>query len=225
MILTLIVALSVAFFATHILLSHGSIRQGFVDSLGLWPFRGLYSLISLATFGPAAVLWWQNRHLGPVLWELPFWPERILAGLLALFGFFLLFQLLAAPSPASMMPAKLEARGVLRITRHPMNMGLAAIAVAHVLANGSLGDVAFWGSIAAVGLVGPYHMDSRLKKLRGESFIDFCRQTSVMPFSAILGRRNRLAIDELSFPLAILALIAWATIIFFHGQIFGGELF
>ena len=225
MTLTLIVVLSVACFATHIVLSHGTIRQGLVDSLGLWPFRGLYSLSSFATFGPAAVLWWQNRHLGPVLWELPYWPERILAGLLALFGFFLLFQLLAAPSPASMLPAKLEARGVLRITRHPMNMGLAAIALAHILANGVLGDVAFWGSIAAVGLIGPYHMDARLKKQKGEPFIEFCRETSVMPFSAIIGRRNRLAIDELSFPLAILALIAFAAMVYFHGQIFGGDIY
>jgi uncharacterized membrane protein len=225
MTLTLIVVLSMAFFATHIVLSHGTIRQGLVDSLGVWPFRGLYSLISFATFGPAAVLWWNNRHLGPVLWELSYWPERILAGLLTLFGFFLLFQLLAAPSPASMLPAKLEARGVLRITRHPMNMGLAAVALAHVLANGTLGDVAFWSSIAAVGLIGPYHMDSRLKKQRGAPFIEFCKTTSVMPFSAILGRRNRLAADELSLPLAILALIAWATVVFFHGQFFGGAIY
>jgi uncharacterized membrane protein len=124
-----------------------------------------------------------------------------------------------------MLPAKLEARGVLRITRHPMNMGLASIAIAHVLANGTFGDVAFWGSIAAVGLVGPYHMDSRLKKQRGAPFIEFCKTTSVMPFSAILGRRNRLAIDELSFPLAILALIAFVALVYFHGQIFGGELY
>ena len=225
MTLTLIVLFSALFTVTHLVLSHGSIREGFIKTIGLWPFRGLYSLITFLTLGPAAVLWWQNRHLGAVLWELPFWPERIIAGLLVLFGFFLFFQLLATPSPASMMPAKSEAQGVLRITRHPMNMGISLWALAHLLANGTVGDVAFFGSFVVVGVLGPYHMDARLKKTRGEDFIEFCKQTSVMPFSAILGRRNRLAIDELSFPLALLAVIAFVALTFFHSRLFGGELF
>jgi len=225
MTLTLIVLFSVLFAVTHLVLSHGPIREGFVNTIGQWPFRGLYSLISFLTLGPAAVLWWQNRHLGAVLWELPFWPERIIAGLLALFGFFLFFQLLATPSPASMMPAKNESRGILRITRHPMNMGITMWALAHLLANGTVGDVAFFGSFVVVGVLGPYHMDARLKKTKGEDFIEFCRQTSVMPFSAILGRRNSLALDELSFPLALIAVVVFVTLTFFHSRLFGGELF
>jgi len=71
MTLTLIVLFSALFAATHLVLSYGSIREGFVNTIGQWPFRGLYSLISFLTLGPAAVLWWQNRHLGAVLWELP----------------------------------------------------------------------------------------------------------------------------------------------------------
>ena len=160
-----------------------------------------------------------------MLWELPFWPERILSDLLVLFGFFLFFQLLATPSPASMMPAKSEAQGVLRITRHPMNMGISLWALAHLLANGTVGDVALFGSFVVVGVLGPYHMDARLKKTKGEDFIEFCKQTSVMPFSAILGRRNRLALDELSFPLALLAVIAFVVLTIFHSRFFGGELF
>jgi uncharacterized membrane protein len=223
--LTLIVVFSALFAVTHLVLSHGPIREGFVRTLGQWPFRGLYSLISFLTLGPAAVLWWQNRHLGPVLWELPLWGERVIAGLLVLFGFFLFFQLLATPSPASMMPAKNEARGVLRITRHPMNMGITMWALAHLLANGTAGDVAFFGAFVVVGVVGPYHMDARLKRSKGEEFSEFCRTTSVMPFSAILGRRNRLALDELSFPLALIAVIAFAALVFFHSRLFGGQLF
>ena len=225
MTLTLIVLFSTLFVVTHLVLSHGSIREGLVKKIGQWPFRGLHSLISFLTLGPAAVLWWQNRHLGPVLWEMPFWPERICAGLLVLFGFFLFFQLLATPSPASMMPAKNEARGVLRITRHPMNMGISLWALAHLLANGAVGDVAFFGSFVVVGILGPYHMDARLKKTRGEDFIEFCKQTSVMPFSAILGRRNRLVFDELSFPLTVIAVVVFAVLTLFHSRFFGGELF
>lgn len=225
MTLTLIVVFSALFAVTHLVLSHGAIRDGFVSTMGQWPFRGLYSLISFLTLGPAAVLWWQNRHLGAVLWELPFWPERIVSGLLVLFGFFLFFQLLATPSPASMMPAKNEARGVLRITRHPMNMGIALWALAHLLANGTVGDVAFFGSFVVVGVIGPFRLDARLKKTKGEDFTEFCNQTSVLPFGAIVRGRNRLALDELSFPLVLIAVVAFVVLTIFHGRLFGGQLF
>ena len=225
MILTLIVLFSVLFVITHLGLSHGAVRQGLVDRLGQWPFRGLYSLVSFATLGPAAVIWWQNRHLGPALWDLPELPVRILAAILILFGLLLLFQLLAAPSPAGMAPAKIEARGVLRITRHPMNMALTLWGVAHILANGAVGDLAFFGSFVAVGLLGPYHMDARLNRTKGPDFVEFCKQTSVLPFAAIVRGRNRLALDELSFPLLVISVGVFATLIFFHGRFFGGELF
>ena len=124
-----------------------------------------------------------------------------------------------------MLPAKNEAFGILRVTRHPMNMGLAMWGLAHMLANGTVGDIAFFGSFVAVGVIGPYHLDARHKKSKGEDFKEFCKQTSVVPFSAILGRRNRLALDELSFPLALLAVIASVVLTFLHSRFFGGELF
>ena len=224
MILTLIVVFSMLFVLTHIGLSHGSIRQGLVDKLGQWPFRGLYSLVSFGTLGPAAVLWWQNRHLGPVLWELPFWPERVVAAALVLLALLLLFQSLATPSPASMAPAKNEPRGVLRITRHPMNMALALWGFAHLLANGTLGDAVFFGSFVVVGVLGAYHMDARLKRSKGEGFVEFCTKTSVLPFGAIATRRNRLVLGEMAFPLALIAVVVFVVLAVFHGRFFGGEL-
>jgi uncharacterized membrane protein len=224
MILTLIVVFSMLFMLTHIGLSHGDIRQGLVDKLGQWPFRGLYTLVSFGTLGPAAVLWWQNRHLGPVLWALPFWPERIIAAVLVLFALLLFFQSLATPSPASMAPAKNEARGVLRITRHPMNMAFTMWGLAHLLANGTVGDVAFFGSFVVVGLLGAYHMDARILRSKGEPFAVFSRQTSVLPFGAIVRGRNRLALDELSFPLAVIAAAVFVALTVFHSRFFGGEL-
>lgn len=225
MTLTLIVVFSVLFVATHIGMSNGSIRQGLTAKIGEWPFRGLYSLVSFLTLGPAAVLWWQNRHLGPVLWEMPFWAGRVLALVLVLFGIELIVLSLATPSPASMVPGKIEARGILRITRHPMNIGIALWALAHLLTNGAVGDLAFFGSFFALGILGPYHQDARKKKEKGEAYVEFCRQTSVMPFGAILRRRNRIALDELAFPLVVIAFAVFAALVFFHGSLFGARLF
>jgi len=224
MTLTLIIVFSALFVATHIGMSHGSIRAGLVAKLGRWPFEGLYSLVSFLTLGPAAVLWWQNRHLGPVLWELPFWAERAIAVVLMLFAFELIMMSLATPSPAGMMPGKIEARGVLRITRHPMNIGIACFALAHLLANGALGDVAFFGSFFVLGVLGPIHQDGRKKREKGDAYREFCRQTSVLPFVAIITRRNRFAADELPYPLGFIGVVIFAVLFVFHGRFFGAGM-
>ena len=225
MILILIVVFSALFVVTHLLMSHGAIRESLVAKLGQWPFRGLYSLVSFLTLGPAAVLWWQNRHLGPVLWELNPWVERGIALVLMLIAIELIVLMLANPSPASMMPGSNEPRGILRVTRHPMNMGIALFGLAHLLSNGTLGDVAFFGSFFVLGVVGPYHMDARLKKKRGEGFAEFCRQTSVIPFVAILRGRTRFRADEISFPLFLIGVVLYVVLVIFHGRFFGSDIF
>jgi uncharacterized membrane protein len=225
MILTLIVVFSALFVLTHLGLSHGAIRENLVAKLGQWPFRGLYSAVSFLTLGPAAVLWWQNRHLGPVLWEFNPWVERGIALVLMLFAIELIVLMLANPSPASMMPGSLKPHGILRITRHPMNMGLALFGLAHMLSNGAVGDLAFFGMFFLVGLLGPYHMDARLKRQRGEDFIEFCRQTSVIPFVAIARGRTSFKADEISFPLFLIGVVVYVVLVIFHGRFFGSDIF
>jgi len=225
MTLTLIVTFSVLFVVTHIGMSHGAFRESLVAKLGRLPFMGLYSLVSFLTLGPAAILWWQNRHLGPMLWEAPFWAERAIAVVLMLFAFQLIMMMLATPSPSGMMPTKIEARGVLRITRHPMNIGIACFGLTHLIANGSLGDVAFFGSLFVLGVLGPIHQDARKKREKGDAYRDFCHQTSVLPFVAIITRRNRLAADELPYPLGLLGILIFVVLFFFHGRFFGAGLF
>jgi uncharacterized membrane protein len=225
MILTLIIVFSALFVVTHLGLSHGAIRENLVAKLGTWPFRGLYSAISIVTLTTAAVLWWQNRHLGPVLWELPYWVERGIALVLMLFAIEFLVLMLANPSPASMLPGNTEPRGILRVTRHPMNMGLVLFGLTHLLANGTVGDVAFFGSLVIVGVAGPFHQDARLKKQRGETFAEFCRQTSVIPFVAILRGRTSFRADEISFPLFLIAVVVYVVLVIYHGRLFGADIF
>jgi uncharacterized membrane protein len=225
MILILIVVFSALFVVTHLLMSHGAIRENLVAKLGQWPFRGVYSVVSFLTLGPAAVLWWQNRHLGPVLWEFNPWVERGIALGLMLVAVEFLALMLADPSPASMLPGSKEPRGILRVTRHPMNMGLALFGLAHLLANGTVGDVAFFGSFFVLGVVGPFQMDARLKKTRGAGFAEFCRQTSVIPFVAIARGRTTFRADEISFPLFLIGVFVYVILVVFHGKFFGSGIF
>lgn len=226
MYLTLLIVFCVLFPLTHILLSHGAIRSGLITALrGEWPFRGLYSLVSFVTLGGAAVIYWSHRHLGSVLWEVSPIVERVVALPLMLAALVLLVLSLATPSPASMMPGKLEARGIIRLTRHPMNMAFALFGIAHLVANGALGDVFFFGQFVVLGVLGPLHQDARMARERGDAYLEFRRQTSLIPFGAIVRGRNRFEASELAFPMFLIGVVGFVALVVFHGRLFGVDLF
>jgi len=224
--LTLILVFSVLFPATHILMSHGRLRTGLVRALGgKWRFRGVYTLVSFLTFFPLVFLWWPNRHLGPQLWELPVWLERAISLPLMLLAVVLFVMMLAAPSPASMRPGAPVARGILSVTRHPMNMAFACFGLAHVAANGFLGDVFFFGQFAVLGLAGAFHQDARLARTRGEHLREFMVATSVLPFAAILQGRSRLATDRRTLAMFLIALAVFVALVLLHQRLFGVAVF
>jgi uncharacterized membrane protein len=226
MTLTILIVLCVLFPVTHVLLSHGSIRSGLVTALrGEWPFRGVYTLVSFAALGGAVVIYWGNRHLGPMLWEAPRFVELVVALPLMLVAMVLLVLAFASPSPASMIGGKLEPRGIIRVTRHPMNMAFALFGIAHLVVNGSLGDVFFFGQFVLLGVIGPYHLDARMSRNKGEAYQEFKRQTSVIPFAAILRGRNRFDAGELAFPMILIGVAGFVALVVFHGRLFGVDLF
>ena len=225
MYLALLIAFSVLFVGTHMVMSHGRIRERLVRALhGEWPFRGVYSLISILTLGGAVVVFWDHRDLGPVLWQLSPVVARVIAFPLMLVALPLFALSLAQPSPAAMVPSKVEARGVLRITRHPMNMAFALFGAAHVIATGVLGPVVFFGQFLVLGVLGAYHQDARKRRTGGDVYREFARQTSILPFAAIIRGRNRLELGALAFPMLGLGLAAYILLVIFHGRLFGVPL-
>jgi len=220
MALYLLILLSVLFVATHFALSHGRLREGLKEKLGQLPFLAVYSLVSIATLGGAILVFAYHRHQGALLWSTPGWLYPPIY-LLMLIAFLFLALSLANPSPASLMPAAMEPRGILRITRHPMDMGLAAFALAHVIANGFLGDVVFFGSIFVVGFLGVYHQDRRKAREKGEAYRALQEKTSIFPFAAIIRGKTTLEPGQFSLPLILIAVIAFLVVLFLHQRLFG----
>lgn len=225
MLLIILVAFSLAFAFSHIALCAEPLRSELVEKMGTMKFRVVYSFIAIGTLAPAAVIAWTNRHLGQHLFELPRWAEIGLAMALMLGAVELIVLALATPSPVSLIPAKPEPRGILRITRHPMNMGWVLFGLAHLIANGFLGDVVFFGAcFVFVGLVGAFHMDARKRRQADDQMAEFLKQTSVIPFAAVILRRQRVVLSEMAWPMVIVGIIVWASLIIFHGNFFGAPL-
>lgn len=108
-------------------------RTRMIRRLGEGPWKGLYSLASLAGFVLIIVGYGLTRESPVELWNPPA-GLRHLATLLTIPAFVLLA---AAYVPGNAIRAKL---------RHPMVLGTKLWAFAHLLANGRLGEVVLFGA-------------------------------------------------------------------------------
>jgi uncharacterized membrane protein len=210
-----LILFSSLFAITHIGLSCDPLRQRLVDKLGDKGFMAVFSLIALITIGPAIAILINAENTGPQLWDAPFWCFPIVH-LLMLLAILMLILSFANPSPTGMMPASMEVRGVIRITRHPMNMGFAYFGLAHLIAGGSIGEIFFFAAFFVVGFLGAYLQDRKVAREKGEPFAKFAEQTSVFPFAAIITGKNQLEFDEISKPLVLVSLAAYIAAFFMH---------
>jgi uncharacterized membrane protein len=115
-------------------------RNQTLARMGEKPFKGVYSLLSLAGF--VLLIWGygQARQQGVMLWNPPT-AMRHIAALLMLLSFVLLA---AANVPGNQIKAKVH---------HPMVLGAKVWAFAHLLANGSLADTVLFGSFLLWAIV------------------------------------------------------------------------
>jgi uncharacterized membrane protein len=102
------------------------------------------------------------------------------------------------PSPVLVgMKGAPGSRGLTRITRHPLFMGIALWGCSHLLLNGYATDVLFFGGLLIFSLLGAWHQDVRKRVTDRERLGPFFAETSFWPFAAILAGRNRLLWSEL----------------------------
>jgi uncharacterized membrane protein len=189
----------IAFGGTHTLLSSRSLRPRLVARLGAGPFLGVYSLVSFLTFVPLVRAYLSDRHAGELVLPLAAVPGvHTIALLLAWASFATAIGGLFQPSALSMLSGDVvEARGLGRITRHPLFMSLAVWSLAHLLVNGFATDLAFFGGFVAYGVLGCAHQDARKRDAEGARLAGYFAETSLLPFVAIAAGRNRIVVAEL----------------------------
>src|SRR5216684_300296 len=186
----LIIALWAALFVgSHLVISSNAIRPTLIRRIGEQPYRGLYSLVAFATFVPLLIAFAYHKHAGPMLWYLRgVEPIRWLTWLMMLAAFIFFVGSFVNPNPGAIgAPAGRGVGGILKITRHPNFVALAIFAFAHILMNGWVGDLFFFGSIATLAIVGGRHQDQRKLRELGASYRAVLDSTSFFPFGALLG--------------------------------------
>ncbi len=116
--------------------------------------------------------------------------------------------------PAVLKPqVRLYASGIIRISRHPQAVGQIIWCFAHFLWIGTS-----FMLVTCIGLIGHHifaiwHGDRRLKERFGSSFDQLKKDTSVIPFLAVLDGRQRLDLKEFLRPsqlgIAVAVIFLW----------------
>lgn len=205
-----------AFIATHFV-SSTPLRRALVRALGERGFRGLYSLVALA-----ALLWLARAFLHAP--QEPLWPGlRALPSILMPFAFVLLacgYRL----NPTMVGAEKLlknddPARGMIRVTRHPIMWAILLWSGAHVLARGDLASLLFFGTFFAVAALGTVSIDRR--KSPNPDWPRFAAVTSNVPLVAIAQGRNRLVWQEIGWMRPMIGLVLFVAFLHLHAWLFG----
>ena len=216
--LYLIIA-TLVFLGIHIVPST-PLRALAVKSIGEGAYVGLFALASLA-----GLVWMASAYKGAPIQAL--WPGLRLVPIAALpFAFILLVCGLLGRNPTAVAQAGAlknpePARGIIRVTRHPVMWAIMLWALAHLLALGTLQGAIFFGGLLLLAAAGTSLQDARKAKALGEDWQRFVALTSNVPFAAIAQGRNRMAWGEIGWLKPTVGLAAFALVLYFHPWLFG----
>ena len=118
--------------------------------------------------------------------------------------------------------------GVLRITRHPFLWSLVMWASVHMINNADPAGLSLFGYFLALALLGTWPIDKRRARLiNDERWQEILRETSNVPFAAIVSGRQSLiiAIKEIGWLVPLVAIAVWTFVLTFHETFFGLPVF
>ena len=219
-----LITASAYFLLIHFGVSGTRLRDGLVTRLGAGPYRGAFALASLV-----GLVWmsYAYKHAPTVeLWGLLL-GFRPAAYVLVFIAFLFVVIGITTPSPTRVgMESKVgrgseAARGMVRITRHPFLWGIALWAFVHLVVNGDLASLIFFGALLVLAVGGTFSIDAKRRRNFGEQWIKFANVTSDFPFAAIATGRNRLelALAEIGVWRALAAILVYAAAFYLHGRL------
>jgi len=208
---TTLVAATLVFLATHFVAST-PLRPLLVNAIGEWPYRGAYSLVALVTLAwmgwafanaPREPLWVGIREMPYLVMPLAF--------MLIACGYGRNPTMVGADR---LLKSEDPARGIIRITRHPIMWGIMLWAASHILARGDLRSLIFFGSLLGLAAIGTLLMDSRKKP--NPDWARFAAVSSNIPFVAVAQGRNRVVWREIGWLRPAAGLAAFFVVLLFH---------
>jgi uncharacterized membrane protein len=219
-----LVVAGIAFCGSHVLLSSTRLRGALREQLGERGFLAVYSLTALATFAwfvaayaraPPAVSLWPNQRwtaLVPIV-VMP------LATILLVAGY-------STPNPTAVgmersARADDPAPGILRVTRHPVMWAIGLWAISHMIANGDLRSLLFFGPLGLLALGGTVLIDRKKQLALGSNWPRLAQITSNLPFAALIAGRTTMRWRDLGVLRLAAGLLLYAVLYLAHPMVTG----
>lgn len=211
---------TLVFIATHFV-SSTALRVTLVEAIGERAYLGAYSAVSFFTIG--WMVWAYLRAPFLPVFQVPglkLWPLVVMP-----IALILLAAGLMTPNPSAVgREARLKeeepARGIVRITRHPVMWSIALWAAVHLVARGDAASIVFFGGLLFVALAGTKLIDVRKEETLGEEWKRFAAVTSSVPFTAIIEGRNRFVFAEIGWKRILVGLAAFVILFLAHPYLF-----
>lgn len=217
-----LVLAALAFLAIHIIPS-SVLRGGIIAKVGERAYLAGFSLLSIVIFvwlvlayravPVEETLWFAGnagRHIGMLL--------MLIASVLFIGG-------ITSPNPTAvgagrMLNKEAAYGGINAITRHPMMWSFVLWSVTHIINNGDLPALVFFGTIGLLAFAGPFLIDAKKARQLGEGWVAYRARTSNIPFAAVFSGRARLSFRELWWQV-LLGAIFCAVLLILHQPLFG----
>ena len=198
--------------AIHIGIAGTRVRDAIAGRLGDGGFRGVFSLLSVGCIAWLCLAY--DRAPFRPLWYPPGWLLWLLA-VLMLAASILFAGSVMTRNPTAIGGEGAEPRGMALITRHPMLWSFAIWGFVHVVGNGDLASVLFFGAFLVTALAGMPSIDAKLAARNPASWARLAAQTSLMPG----GRGWPLArVGAAPF---VAGAVLWAALFLLHPYVIG----
>lgn len=193
-----VLILSTAFFVgAHMVLSSLPVRQVLIDRMGEGGHRGLYTVAVGAGMVWMLFSYGDARAVAAPLWMPP--PAMAMVPVLLMpIASILLVCALTTRNPTAVGGDKIAREpkpvtGIMTVTRHPMMVGVAIWAVAHLLSNGDAASIILFGGLLFLAVGGMLHIDHRRSATLGGDWGPIALTTGIVPFAAAI--QGRISID------------------------------
>jgi uncharacterized membrane protein len=216
---------TLAFIVTHHVTST-PLRATLAQALGERTYLIAYSLVSFVTIGWMS--WAYVRAPVVSLFQVPGW--KVWPLVVMPLSFILLASGFGIRNPAKarvqlQLGEDEPARGIVRVTRHPVMWGIALWAAIHMVARADAAALIFFGGFLFVALAGTRLMDARKADRLGQDWRRFAAVTSNVPFAAIVARRNRFVPGEIGWRRVAAGIAVFGLFLAVHPFLFGARAF
>jgi uncharacterized membrane protein len=221
--MTRLLVATAAFLVAHYV-SSTPLRPRLVKLLGSNGYIVLYGAVAVATLVAMAWTYYRAPFIG--LWHVPVLRHAPLV--VMPFSLFLMVAGLMTRNPTLVGQERRlrdpePARGILRVTRHPLMWGIALWGAVHVLARGDAAAAVFFGAFLVLAVTGTVLIDRRKEAALGDAWQRFAAVTSNVPFAAIVRGKNRFSGGEIGWVAPATALGGYALLLWLHPLLFGAR--